>query len=365
MKNVLIIIFILFLVSCPIYYSSDNPEVSEIPQNMNNINTEYDDYNSMAPPPDDVSFYFIYSTNRYSRGGVYRVGEGHIELRLKKEKSLTSSEKKKVVITDRYIEQYDFPCKATSGGDILGPVMFPQSLPYEFVHNYDEEIPYPDYSDEEDYFYADYPDIFSKHMVYFYTSETTRGDFDIFYCTQEDPTPRSVGFNTVYNEKYIYFDDFGHLLFSSDKEGKLNIYEISLQNEAKYYGGSATSPMDLYFWLKNYSKELRPEIISSISTLDADDTCPYVLYDTMVFASNRKRGEGGYDLYYTTYDESSKSWSKPRHFPYPINTKADEFRPSVYWIYGYKNYLMFFSSNRAGGSGGYDLYYVGVNFDNH
>ena len=361
MKDVVIITFILFLAGCP-FYHNERLEIPTAVKSMNNINTKYDDYNSMAPPPDDVKFYFIYSTNRYTRGGIYRVGEGKIEVTLKKRRLLLQIEKK-VIITNEYIGQYNFPCKVTAGGDVLGPAMFSRWLPYNFAGSPYEDIPYPGDTSQDTYnsfFYSNYKSIFSEDMVYFYTSETTRGDFDIFYCTRKDPFPKKAGFNSSYNEKYIFIDDSGFIYFSSDRDGKFNIYEIHLPSGSKYYGGSTTSPIDLYYWLENYSNKITPEIISNINSPDADDTCPYVIWNTMFFASNRKGGGGGYDLYYSNRNYETKIWSKPKHLPYPINTEADEFRPSVYKIYGYKNYLMFFSSNRRGGRGGFDLYYVGV-----
>ena len=43
-----------------------------------------------------------------------------------------------------------------------------------------------------------------------------------------------------------------------------------------------------------------------------------------------------------------------------FNTEYDEFRPIVRPQWGFSNDFMLFSSNRPGGKGGFDLYYVGV-----
>ncbi|PWJ57501.1 WD40 repeat protein [Dyadobacter jejuensis] len=79
----------------------------------------------------------------------------------------------------------------------------------------------------------------------------------------------------------------------------------------------------------------------------------------MVFASNRAGGYGGYDLYYSTL--TGGKWSEPVNFGATINTEFDEFRPilidaGVSW----NQNMLVFSSNRAGGKGGFDLYFAGV-----
>ncbi|MBP6977918.1 MAG: hypothetical protein PHD61_01805 [Bacteroidales bacterium] len=78
----------------------------------------------------------------------------------------------------------------------------------------------------------------------------------------------------------------------------------------------------------------------------------------MVFASNRDGGFGGYDLYYSRRENDT--WTAPVNFGEKINTAFDEYRPIVLMVSGFTNELMFFSSNRPGGNGGFDLYYTGI-----
>jgi hypothetical protein len=78
----------------------------------------------------------------------------------------------------------------------------------------------------------------------------------------------------------------------------------------------------------------------------------------MVFTSNRPGGYGGYDLYYSKFD--GQSWSEPVNFGEDINTEYDEFRPVALQVFDFKNDVMLFSSDRPGGKGGFDLYYVGI-----
>jgi len=78
----------------------------------------------------------------------------------------------------------------------------------------------------------------------------------------------------------------------------------------------------------------------------------------MVFASNRAGGFGGYDLYYSRWE--NEQWSTPINFGEKINTSSDEFRPIVREEWEFENDIMIFSSDRQGGAGGFDLYYVGI-----
>ena len=83
-----------------------------------------------------------------------------------------------------------------------------------------------------------------------------------------------------------------------------------------------------------------------------------VIGNLMVFASNDDSGYGGYDLWYSI--KKNNEWQKPQNFGESINTAYDEFRPVVASVDSSSNDIMMFSSNRPGGKGGFDLYYVGI-----
>ncbi|WP_075350432.1 PD40 domain-containing protein [Algoriphagus marinus] len=76
------------------------------------------------------------------------------------------------------------------------------------------------------------------------------------------------------------------------------------------------------------------------------------------FASDRPGGLGGFDLYYSF--KTASGWSDPVNFGPSINSAQDEYRPVVSDHPDFSNRLMIFSSNRPGGLGGFDLYYVGI-----
>jgi OmpA-OmpF porin, OOP family len=72
---------------------------------------------------------------------------------------------------------------------------------------------------------------------------------------------------------------------------------------------------------------------------------------TLYFASSRKGGLGGYDLWVTKLDDMGK-WTKAQNLGNSINTKFDEISPFIHA----NNQTLYFSSNGYAGFGGYDVY---------
>ncbi len=76
------------------------------------------------------------------------------------------------------------------------------------------------------------------------------------------------------------------------------------------------------------------------------------------FTSDRPGGFGGFDLYYSVYKDGK--WSVPVNLGSKINSAYDEYRPIIKYVDGFSSSFLVFSSNRPGGKGGFDLYYAGV-----
>lgn len=77
----------------------------------------------------------------------------------------------------------------------------------------------------------------------------------------------------------------------------------------------------------------------------------------LYFSSDGLKGMGGYDIFYTIKDNGS--WSEPINMGYPINSPSDE----IGMIFNYNadqspvaSESGYFTSNREGGVGGYDIY---------
>jgi len=209
--------------------------------------------------------------------------------------------------------------------------------------------------------------------------------------------------NTSANEygPYLigYFEGLNFLFYANDEGGDLDI-KFVYNPVDDYYGDHFTGPIeatalnsesdDAYFTLNSdttgvlfcsnrendqfdiYSMPL----ISSLLLKDqfgagapaitketalsgsSNDKCPFVNRNLLVFASDREGGYGGFDLWYSRLIDGE--WSAPVNFGERINSEYDEYRPVTLWFYCMKEEAMIFSSNRPGGKGGYDLYFVNI-----
>jgi outer membrane protein OmpA-like peptidoglycan-associated protein len=76
---------------------------------------------------------------------------------------------------------------------------------------------------------------------------------------------------------------------------------------------------------------------------------PFVDGDILYFSSNRPGGEGGFDIYMTKLDGSIE---EPIHLGKPMNSKGDD----ISFIIDKDTQKGYFSSNRSGGKGDDDIY---------
>jgi peptidoglycan-associated lipoprotein len=79
--------------------------------------------------------------------------------------------------------------------------------------------------------------------------------------------------------------------------------------------------------------------------------CPMPDGNSMVFASDLPGGQGGMDLWYSTFDRRSGTWSEPVNLGPEINTPGDELFPTLAL-----NGDLFFASNGHIGLGGLDIF---------
>ena len=115
--------------------------------------------------------------------------------------------------------------------------------------------------------------------------------------------------NTKYRETHASLGaDNMTLYFTSDRPGG--------------YGG-----LDIYVVrrLPNGKWGIPQNLGPTINT-PYDEEGPFIHPDgkTLFFSSKGHNTMGGYDIFYSTYDENTKTWSKPNNLGYPINTTADD-----------------------------------------
>jgi tetratricopeptide (TPR) repeat protein len=116
---------------------------------------------------------------------------------------------------------------------------------------------------------------------------------------------------------------------------------------------------DIYVTKKIGKKWSEPKNIGSEINTPFDEDFPNLSPDgkTLYFSSKGHASMGGYDIFKATLDDDGQVYSSPKNIGYPINTTDDDmnFRVSKNGKYGY------IASAKAGGFGDFDIYRVSFN----
>ncbi len=343
MKRKVSLIFILLLLQgcpsnpfhpVPSYGSATFPET---PVNLGDINSIYDDYNS-ASTVSGNEFPLCFSSNRNSQGRDFNIifkvlfvyfytyeGKPRIENITDGQDSPYRSEYYSWLNIEQGLN------KINTSSDELGPFLIPGDL----------------YNDQNDYLL--YSGI--RQFIILYSSNES-GDYNIRFTqniTANDYSPPAdIRFlNSSADDLYPTFSpDSSGIYFCSNRGGQFDIYHTPVNHSAG--------------WVAAFSDSTERKIVKdTVLSSSYDDKCPFIIGNLMVFVSNRPGGSGGFDLYYSKLEKGK--WSEPVNFGNKINTSYDEYRPIVKLIsQSFTNDFMIFSSNRPGGKGGFDLYYVGI-----
>lgn len=112
--------------------------------------------------------------------------------------------------------------------------------------------------------------------------------------------------------------------------------------------------MDIYTSQKGEDgKWMDPKILPSTINSGYNEDAPFLTEDgTLFFSSNGLPGYGGYDVYKTRMVNGE--WIAPENLGQPINTPGDD----MYFALNPNSSKGFYSSNRPGGKGDMDIYYV-------
>ena len=153
------------------------------------------------------------------------------------------------------------------------------------------------------------------HEYFIYSSENINGNLDFYYLKNlpyfggslpdiSGPNPITL-LNTNNNDAYLSFNsNYDTIYFSSDIEGTFDIY---LQNRP------ANTNISYLFDL-GYSTSAMVDSINSV----ANDKCPFVYKNLMIFTSDREGGMGKYDLYYSIFKNGK--WGSPVNMGSKVNT---------------------------------------------
>lgn len=334
----LLTLCISLLLSCnrdKAYYP--NGSFSAEPANLSDLNSAFNDYNSAGPPT--IGFYmpFFFSSDRtFNPNGP----DGNSVYRGKYDILATSL-------------SYTFNLNTGTGTWNGGSAVPASSLPgasgfgvglISRINTKGNELgPFIHYDKNR---YSD---------LAMFASDST-GNLDIYFlaypatctdCTMPFPGKEVLAatrLNSPSDDAYPTLTaDNRQLLFTSNRNGSFDLFSADLDGQSfrEAFRTTAKSPKPV-----------------ALLNSTADDKCPYINGSLLVFTSDRPGGYGGFDLYYSQWKNGQ--WSVPVNFGPAINTAADEYRPVPFVAEQFENNLMIFSSNRPGGKGGLDLYFVGI-----
>ncbi|MEN8249702.1 MAG: hypothetical protein ABFS32_12275 [Bacteroidota bacterium] len=304
---------------------SYNATFPPYPTNLTEINSEYDDYNSTSPVAGET-VPLCFSSTRKSGGENFDLVYKLVNFYFMRDEGILNIHENTSGNLDVYTRNQN-----------INNATFYANTPFNELGPY--LIPGPMITDPR---INTYILMFSNNVNGHQDIQFTENLVDGVYGLA-----KPVAFlNSEFDDAYPSFnDDFTKIYFCSNRDGQNDIFKVIVDNS-----------VDVIDVLNDET----PKTVDKVDVLSSEyeDKCPYVVEDFMVFASNREGGYGGYDLYYSYF--TGGKWSGPVNFGPEINTEFDEFRPIVRPQYDMTNDLMIFSSNRPGGKGGYDLYYVGI-----
>jgi hypothetical protein len=286
--------------------------------NLRDLNTSFDDYN-VDPYQVYGNIALVFSSNRKSSGGQFDIEQGIISF------------------------QFDLTNGSFGIGSAMTNDSFTSKLISKAVTPKDDLGPYRLFSLVDGFEY------------FILSSVNESGNLDLFYLKNQpvygSNSPEITGpypvklLNSSSDDAYICFDsNMDSVYFTSNRNGNFDILFNKISNE---------KPLSDLFDM-TFINSSKPDSINSTE----DDKCPNIHKNVMIFASNRLGGLGGYDLYYSVLRNSK--WSSPVNFGPGINTSSDEYRPVLGSVQDFTNSYMIFSSNRPGGKGGFDLYFMGL-----
>ncbi len=295
--------------------------VTDTATNLQSLNSADDDYNSNLPYPGARSEIY-FSSNRNSGGDNYDIICRAIDISYHEKDNILNFS----IPTNNSYSLY-------------------QTNLLELINTQHDELgPFSFATNEWNYFFYANNESGDFDIKFVYTPSLDWGTYDGQHRLFGPSNVTLV--NSLSDDLYpTIHQDKSKLLFCSNREnGSFDIYSIDLNTDVL---------LQDYLTGANSVQISKESVLSS----NANDKCPSINGNLIVFASDRDGGYGGYDLYYSQF--INNQWSTPVNFGDKINSSSDEYRPITFSFFSYSN-LMIFSSNRPGGRGGFDLYCVKI-----
>ena len=226
-------------------------------------------------------------------------------------------------------------------GEILNhPVPFDPSPVAGICTDKDEYLPIISPDDETMLFTRKQPYV-NKDMVY----ETDK-EMELFSYSKRDKVSGQ-------------FDKGHRMPYPFNKNGSEGGATMSIDNKHLFFTtcrdeGGAVVNCDIYYSDLVNGEWTEAKKVEGINDPIYWDSQPTLASDgkTLYFASDRKGGHGGVDLYMTVKDLQTGTWSKPENLGSVINTNGDEKSPFIHSDFQ----TLYFSSDGQPGVGGFDIF---------
>jgi hypothetical protein len=175
----------------------------------------------------------------------------------------------------------------------------------------------------------------------------------------------------LYFDNAEYFDDIGMARIKGKMWQKSEVFPIPINS--KMIETAATLSMngnmlifssdrkegsgksDLWMVNKVNGAWQNPVNMKEVNSID-DEINPVLSLDgkTLYFASDGSGSMGGYDIFYSKWNEGSGKWSKPENLGYPLNDVDD----NTFISFSGDHRYAYLSAVRPGGLGNLDIYQV-------
>jgi tetratricopeptide (TPR) repeat protein len=163
------------------------------------------------------------------------------------------------------------------------------------------------------------------------------------------------------NYRFDPIVDFGPPLDAKGSE--YGVWMTEQKDTILFSSENVRGNTDLYYAIKLPTGEwgnarLLP---GSINSSEFNENFPVLSKDgqRLYFSSDNKQSMGGYDIYYSTWDDNKKEWGQPVNMGYPINDTYNNY--NISWV---ENRFAYVSAIRPEGQGKYDVYKVVFNNTN-
>lgn len=190
--------------------------------------------------------------------------------------------------------------------------------------------------------------------LYFYSKRSSRGYTEIFKSERKiDGTwdfPEEVDvLNSPFDDQSPFITRDGKmLLLSSNRDGSV---EVMLPD------GKVGISRDLYVSNWNGKSWSKPVALPNAINTEEIEENPHLLGDTLLFTRYPFGKPNLAKVYFSQFKKND--WSDPKPLPSPINDNY----ATIAAAFNDDGRILFFSSNRPGGYGGFDLYMAKIDGD--